>query len=104
MQKLSRDELVELLERVFPPEDELHDIVIAKVDTWTERDDHVAVYENVDLGHPALGDLRFFSYGSPAAQFEVETAEELPTRLPDGLGGDINWRYTLVGVFDGTTN
>lgn len=65
---------------------------------WLERGDGVAVYQNVDLGHPDLGDVVPTSYGSSEAQLEGDP----PWRLPDGLrGGQINWRYTLQGVFGG---
>jgi hypothetical protein len=66
----------------------------ATVQRWLDRGDGVAVYENKDLGHPDLGHRKFASYGSPAAQLE---AEEAPERLPD-IGGQINWRYALVGT------
>lgn len=71
---------------------------IAQVNAWLARGDGIAVYENADLGHRELGHRQYLSYGSPAAQLEVETP---PTRLPD-IGGRINWRYQLVGVHRGT--
>jgi hypothetical protein len=46
------------------------------------------------MGHPGMGDKKFVSYGSPTAQLEVN---EPPQRLPD-IGGDINWRYWLIGT------
>lgn len=65
--------------------------------TWFERGDGVAVYQNSDLGHPELGDVVLTSYGSHAAQLETDIP---PWRLPDGLrGNQINWRYTLQGVY-----
>ncbi len=58
----------------------------------------MAVYQNNDLGHPEVGDVVIASYGSAAAQLEV--TEKPPWRLPDGLrGGQVNWRYILMGVF-----
>lgn len=71
--------------------------VRARFNNWLERGDGVAVYRNVDLGHPDLGHRKFVSYGSFAAQLEAEVA---PERLPD-IGGEINWRYTLEGTYKG---
>lgn len=65
------------------------------VQRWFDRGDGVAVYENHDLGHPELGHRKFLSYGSADAQLETD---EPPERLPD-IGGAINWRYQLVGVY-----
>lgn len=70
---------------------------IAILNRWLDRGDGIAIYENQDLGHPELGHVQFLSYGSPAAQLETE---EPPVRLPD-IGGAINWRYQLVGVYRG---
>ncbi len=74
------------------------DAVLNQMNGWLRRGDGIAVYENQDLGHPELGDKRFTSYGSSAAQLETFTP---PTILPDGVGGTVNWRYTLVGVYGG---
>lgn len=75
---------------------------IEAVNRWIRRGDGVAVYENKDLGHPALGHKIFVSFGSTEAQLEVE---EPPERLPDGLApdttGGINWRYCLIGTYRG---
>ena len=105
IEELTSDEVIELLERIFPyehPDGEGLEIAVWKINAWISRGDHVAVYENQDLGHPLLGDIKFASYGSHAAQLEVETAEELPARLPDGIPkGAINWRYLLKGVYEG---
>ena len=67
------------------------------VNRWLQRGDGIAVYENHDLGHPELGHRQFVSFGSPAAQLETDTP---PEGLPD-IGGRINWRYRLVGVYRG---
>jgi hypothetical protein len=64
------------------------------IQAWFNRGDGCAVYENHDMGHPGMGDKKFVSYGSPTAQLEVN---EPPQRLPD-IGGDINWRYWLIGT------
>lgn len=74
----------------------------ATVDTmnvWLARGDGIAVYTNEDMGHPELGDKRFVSYGSPAAQLETDTP---PVQLPDGIGGSVNWRYRLTGTYRST--
>lgn len=80
------------------PEIEWLNHTINKMNVWLDRGDGIAVYRNEDFGHPELGDLRFMSYGSRTAQLEVE---EPPTRLPDGPGGDINWRYQLAYTYMG---
>lgn len=66
---------------------------------WMRRGDGVAIYENMELGHPNLGHRKYVSYGSSAAQLEPEhLVDKLPPqRLPD-IGGIINWRYQLIGV------
>lgn len=64
---------------------------------WEGRGDGAAIYQNNDLSHPDRGDVQVVSYGSDFAQLEVETP---PWKLPD-IGGRINWRYVLQGVFGG---
>lgn len=68
---------------------------LRKIAVWHARGDSAAVYENQDLGHPAVGHKQIVSFGSPAAQLEVP---EPPEWLPD-IGGHINIRYMLVGVY-----
>lgn len=70
----------------------------AIVNRWLVRGDGVAVYRNVDMGHPDMGHRQFVSYGSPAAQLEGATP---PDRLPD-IGSAINWRYRLEAVYRGS--
>lgn len=84
--ELTRDEVLAKLEGI--------DGAAALIDSWLARGDGAAVYENHDMGHAGLGDVKVVSYGSPEAQLE---ADYPPTRLPD-IGSQINWRYTLVGV------
>ena len=69
--------------------------VLAQVTGWLERGDGAAVYENHDLGHPQLGMPKIVSFSSPAAQLEAGSP---PERLPD-IGGQINWRFVLVGTY-----
>ena len=64
---------------------------------WLERGDGVAVYENVEFGHPEQGHRKYVSFGSDRAQLPSETP---PTRMPD-IGDTINWRYQLAGVYRG---
>jgi hypothetical protein len=64
---------------------------------WLDRGDGIAMYANHDLDHPDCGRLKWVSYGSSVAQIETP---EPPTKLPD-IGGEINWRYQLVGVCHG---
>lgn len=69
--------------------------VLARIAEWLARGDGVAVYEDADLSSPGMGDWKITSYGSAAAQIE---ADQPPMRLPD-IGGDINWRFVLVGTY-----
>jgi hypothetical protein len=52
-----------------------------------------AAYQNHELGHPGLGQLKFLLVG-PGATFG-----EAPERHPD-TAGEINWRYVHVGYVD----
>lgn len=100
--KYTKDEISEILSDQF---DDLDDVslladAIRKINRWLARGDGVAVYENVDLGHPFLGHKQFLSFGSDAAILEVEREEDLPDRLPD-TPTTINWRYYLQGTYRG---
>jgi hypothetical protein len=64
------------------------------ISRWLDRGDGAAIYENHDLGHPALGSCQITSFGSPLAQLETDNP---PERLPD-IGNQVNWRYVLVGT------
>jgi hypothetical protein len=68
-----------------------------KMNEWLLRGDGIAVYENQDLGHSEVGEKKFVSFGSPAAQLEVATP---PDQLPDTTKS-INWRYVLIGTYKG---
>ncbi|MFJ1700449.1 hypothetical protein ACIOHC_36260 [Streptomyces sp. NPDC088252] len=69
-----------------------------KMNMWLQRGDGIAIYENQDLCHSELGDKKFTSFGSTDAQLVASTPPEI---LPDGVGGTINWRYTLIGTYKG---
>jgi hypothetical protein len=85
-------ELLESLQKALEaPEDAR--IVINR---WLARGDGVAVYENVEFGHPDLGHRQYVSFGSHEAQIVGDP----PTRMPD-IGDSINWRYQLVGTYQG---
>lgn len=75
----------------------------ALMNRWLARGDGVAVYENHDLSHVAMGDVKIVSYGGQMAQLEdTKHDPNPPERLPDGLpAGHINWRYTLIGTYRG---
>lgn len=88
--ELTRAELDALL-----AEEQLEPGGLELVERWIARGDGVAIYRNVLLGHPQLGHRQLVSFGSPAAQLEVDTP---PDRMPD-IGGSINWRYTLEGYY-----
>lgn len=76
----------------------------AFVSKVTGRGDLIAVYRNEDMGHPDLGLLQITSYGSTACQLErAQFPDGPPSTLPD-IGGAINWRFQLMGVFDGAAD
>jgi len=64
---------------------------------WLARGDGIAVYANVEIGHPEAGHRQFLSFGSTEAQIE---SSDPPVRLPD-IGSKINWRYQLRGTYKG---
>lgn len=67
------------------------------IDRWVERGDGCAIYRNEEIGNLNLGDLKFVSFGSDAAQ--IPTGGDLPpARMPD-IGSEINWRYVLWGTY-----
>lgn len=70
----------------------------ATIRAWIYRGDGAAIYVNADFGSSMLGHRKCWSYGSRLAMLEVESADELPDRLPD-LPNEINWRYRLEGVY-----
>jgi hypothetical protein len=87
MKTFTTDELKEVLDKENWP----------LVNRWLERGDGVAIYENHDMGSHDVGHKKFVSFGSVTAQLEVQ---EPPQRLPD-IGGQINWRYQLIGTYKG---
>lgn len=98
--ELTREDLLEVLTGIFEGVDKSvaeFQTATEVINRWIERGDHVAVYENQDLGHHGLGNKQIVSFGSERAQLEV-SQEDLPHRLPD-IGGSINWRYQLVSVY-----
>jgi hypothetical protein len=75
----------------------LRPVELELVNQWLEDGKGVAIYENVDLGHPELGHRQYVTFGTPRAQ----VGEVAPERLPD-IGDAINWRYMLVGTYRGS--
>lgn len=63
------------------------------VNQWLDDGRGVAVFENRDLSHPECGHRKYLS----RATFKTS---EVPTTLPD-FPDAINWRYQLVGVYEG---
>lgn len=98
--ELSAGQALSIVHSEFEENALLLNHAVGLINGWIDRGDGLAIYRNEDLGHPLLGHLQFVSFGSPAAQLEVLTAEELPERLPD-IGGRINWRYCLIGYLRG---
>jgi len=93
VKELTRDELLESLQKALEPLGDASHVI----DRWLARGDGVAVYENVELGHPDLGHQQFVSFGSTEAQIPDAFP---PQRMPD-IGSAINWRYQLVGTYRG---
>lgn len=91
-ERLTREALDEILrEEELPPQ------AFAWVERWLARGDGVAIYCNELLGDSQLGTRQIMSYGSPAAQLEVD---EPPETLPD-IGQRINWRFRLEATYRG---
>ena len=61
------------------------------LEVMRERGGEWFAYQNVDLGHPELGHLRFLKCGAGC------TFKEAPERHPDSPEAGICWRYLLVG-------
>lgn len=96
MKEITAENIVERIRRDWADSDGKGTPVIEHINTWLERGDGVAVYENQDLGHPELGKRMYVSFGSEDALFP----DEPPERMPD-FPNQINWRYTLEGVYRG---
>jgi hypothetical protein len=81
-----------------PEDDAAHNEVLTALVRHIDAGKNIAYYENQDLGHPMIGHVMAFTWGSPEGQFE----DEPPERLPDGLAreftGGINYRYGLCAV------
>lgn len=75
-------------------DEEIRDALTRIIGRVQHRGDGLAVYENMELGHPEIGLLYFMSYGSEVSQIETKNP---PTTMPD-IGGVIGWRYQLKGV------
>lgn len=60
---------------------------------WLLRGDGVGVFENTDLGHPAMGQMVF----APVTPEEEKKVTIGRTHLPDGAYG-LGWRYILKEV------
>jgi hypothetical protein len=89
----TRDELLEALTEALEPVSG----ATAVINRWLERGDGVGIYQNQELGSDQAGHRQYVSFGSPAAQLIEDPP---PQRLPD-IGGSINWRYQLEGIYRG---
>lgn len=61
---------------------------------WLDRGDGIALYDNQAMDSGNLGHKKWVSYGSKAAQLEVD---EPPQTMPN-IGSSINWSYQLIGT------
>jgi hypothetical protein len=92
----TKDKLGEYVNKVYGEDAEQ---AMQMIERWLDRGDGAAIYTNHDLGSANVGEPRIVSYGSPAAQLEVDTP---PKQLPDGIpAGAINWRFQLDAVCGG---
>jgi len=70
----------------------VHKRDLKRMDKWIDKGSAVAVYKNVDLGHPELGRVAFMRVGGKAT---IKTA---PQRMPDSKKIPIAFRYYLQKV------
>lgn len=59
-----------------------------------ERGGKWCAFQNHDLGHPEVGNLRFLQYGGTGSTFATP-----PDRYPDTQHG-LGWRYLHCGFVD----
>lgn len=94
-----------LFDRPNGPEtvEELHEKYTPLIERVLARGDGLVFFENHDLGSPTIGCVVMTSFGSTEAQFEVDTIDEVPSTLPDGIpnpdGSTFNWRYQITAVY-----
>ena len=93
MNELTRDELLDGLQKALEAPEDARTVI----NRWLARGDGVAVYVNVELGHPEFNHHQYVSFGSPEAQIPDAYP---PQRMPD-IGSSINWRYQLCGTYRG---
>ncbi len=97
VQRFSPADLLALLEEQWPDGvKELH-AACEQINQWLARGDGAAIYRNEEFGHPGMGHIEIVSYGSSMAQLE---SQDPPIQLPD-IGTTINWRYRLIGTYQG---
>lgn len=93
----------------FAAVQDFDDVALAKlrrmVDTIGMRGlgNSIAVYQNMDMGHPDLGMAQFVTVGPhPDNQIvlDADGGQGAPTKMPD-IGNAINWRYQLIALYGG---
>ena len=89
LKPVTREQLDALL-----AEQELSESAVAIVHGWLARGDGAAVYRNEALDSGTHGHCVTVSFGSPAAQIELD---EPPQRMPD-IGDHIGWKYQLLAT------
>jgi len=86
---------------VTPTQEELRDQIrtgldkpsLSLLNQWLEDGKGVAVYENVEIGHPECGHRQYLTTTTFTDGVAPQTLPDFPDR--------INWRYQLVGVYTG---
>jgi hypothetical protein len=91
---LTATSLVELIDAWY---EEPHDVKRRVEGFLQAGSEGIAVYENVDLGHPNLGDKVILPFG-PDNTITGYPPDCCPVELPDGR---MSWRYWLHGVYVG---
>lgn len=91
------EQILELLRESSQGDEQWVQLASEKFNAILLRGDRIAVYQNMELGHPELGHRQYISYGSTVSA--LGTVDPPPERLPD-WPGQINWRYQLQGVLE----
>jgi len=75
----------------------LRPVEIELLNQWLSDGKGIAVYENRDLSHPECGHRQYMT----TTTFSREPWNGTPPEILPDTADRINWRYCLVGVYDG---
>lgn len=68
---------------------------LSLMNEWLQSGAHIAIYQNVDLGHYNLGHIKFLKVGGDS------TFQTAPPIMPDS-DSQINYRYFYMGYIQGS--